>query len=160
MRLRTLVCFLLFTLCLPAEQQFDGTWKMDDKKSPSGKFAPGNLEQQIKVNGSEVVVKSKYDEPKTGMYPLMWIGIMTQDLKLSADGSEVINHIGPFLHKSKTTIDGNKMTTDFNATIENGFVNGQWIRTLSPDGKEMTLQILAKASDGRNADLTLTFKKK
>jgi hypothetical protein len=52
------------------------------------------------------------------------------------------------------------MVTDWRATMENGNVQGQWIRTVSSDGREMTLQIVSKASDGRSMDQTLVFKRK
>jgi hypothetical protein len=64
------------------------------------------------------------------------------------------------MHVSKTQVDGNKMTTDWKATLENGNVEGKWIRTVSPDGKEMDLQIIAKSSDGRNMDQTLIFRRR
>jgi hypothetical protein len=52
------------------------------------------------------------------------------------------------------------MITDWTATNEKGRVgDGQWIRTVSPDGKEMTLQIVSKASVGRNLDQTLIMKR-
>lgn len=153
-------CLILFSFTAFANPAFQGKWKLDSNKSTSAQYAPGNLEQEIKMDGAKLTIKSNFDQPKNGVYPLLWVGVMTQELQLAADGSEVINHIGPFLHKSKTTIDGNKMNTDYTATVENGSVEGQWIRTLSADGKEMTLQILAKASDGRRADLNLLFKKK
>ena len=97
---------------------------------------------------------------KDAVYPLLWVGIMTYELPLSTDGSEKQNQIGPFMHVSKTTLNGSTMTTDWRATIENGNVEGKWIRRLSPDGKHMDLQIIAKASDGRNMDQTLVFKRK
>lgn len=107
-----------------------------------------------------MVIKSKYQEPKNAIYPLLWVGIMTYELELTTDGSEKVTQIGPFAHNSKTRINGNKMVTDFVATNGTGKVDGQWIRTLSPDGKEMTLQVLSRASDGRKLDQTLVFKRK
>jgi hypothetical protein len=85
---------------------------------------------------------------------------MTYELELTTDGTEKLTQIGPFAHNSRTKIEGNKMITDFVASNDTGKVDGQWIRTLSPDGKEMTLQILTTASDGRKLDQTLVFKRK
>ena len=141
-----------------AQQSFNGKWVMDKKRSSQA--APDDFQQEIKQDGSKITIKSKYREPKSAMYPLLWVGVMTYDLELSGDGSDKTNHIGPFTHTSKTKVEGNKMTTDFTAKIENGSVNGQWIRTLSPDGKEMTMQIRSEASDGRKLDQTLVFKRK
>lgn len=138
---------------------FEGKWKVDKSKTKvTG--APEDLETEIKPDGdSGVIIKSKYREPKNAIYPLMWVGIMTYELPLSI-GSEKTNQIGPFMHVSRTTVDGNRMVTDWKATIEKGEVDGQWIRTVSPDGKEMTLQIISKASDGRHMDQTLVLKKR
>jgi hypothetical protein len=139
---------------------FQGKWKLDKSKTQAV-GAPEDLEYEIKADGSNgFVIKSKYREPKNAIYPLMWVGIMTYELPLSLDGSEKTNHIGPFTHVSKSTVEGNKLVTDWRATMENGHVEGQWVRTVSPDGKEMTLQIISKASDGRNMDQTLVMKRR
>lgn len=141
------------------EQAFEGKWIMD-KKSPSATTAPGHLIEEIKLDGNTLVIKSKYDQPKDGVYPLAWLGVMTEKLELGTDGNEVVNQIGPFRHVSKTTIDGNTITTTWNATNDPGTVDGQWVRTVSDDGRIMTLKIQGKASDGRTIDETLLFNRK
>lgn len=156
--------FLATAIALPAAaaglEPFEGKWRLDKKKTQAV-GAPAELETEIKANGGDgLLVKSKYAEPKNAMYPLMWVGIMAAEVPLSTDGSEKVNQIGPFTHVSKTSIDGNRMTTDWRANMENGHVEGQWIRTVSADGREMTLQIISKASDGRNMDQTLVFKRR
>lgn len=138
---------------------FTGKWELDKKRTEAA-GAPEDLKLEIDQKGDSVIIKSKYREPKSAIYPLLWVGIMTYELELSTDGSEKINHIGPFTHVSKTAVEGSKMTTDFTATIENGSVTGQWIRTVSPDGNEMTCEIHTKSSDGRTLNQTLFFKKK
>lgn len=153
-------CFVFGCLSAAAQPSFNGKWEIDKKKSPGAAYAPVDLEQEIKHEDGKISVKSKYKEPKSNMYPLLWVGIMTYDLQLSADGTEKSNQIGPFTHVSKTSVTGNKMVTDFTANIENGKVAGQWIRTLSGDGKEMTLKVLTESSDGRKMDQTLVFKRK
>lgn len=143
-----------------AVSAFQGKWKLDKSKTQST-GAPDDLECEIKADGaSGFVIKSKYREPKSAVYPLMWLGIMTYELPLSADGSEKTNQIGPFRHVSKSKVEGNRLVTDWKATIENSSVEGQWIRTLSADGKEMTLQVISKASDGRNMDQTLVMRRR
>jgi hypothetical protein len=126
----------------PASSGFDGKWELDKKaQQPTG--GPEDLQIELKQDG-----------------PKLWVGIMTYELELTTDGTEKVNQIGPFAHNSRTTIDGNKMTTDFTASNEGGKVEGQWIRTLSEDRKQMTMQVLATASDGRKLDQTLVFKRK
>lgn len=143
----------------PGGNPFVGKWQLDKSKTKA-QGAPEDLQFEIKPDGDHgYVIKSKYREPKTAMYPLLWVGIMTYELPLTTDGTEKQNQIGPFMHVSKTQVDGNKMTTDWKATIENGNVEGKWIRTVSPDGREMNLEIIAKSSDGRNMDQTLVFKR-
>jgi hypothetical protein len=136
---------------------FAGKWQLDKKKTQAT-GAPDDLQLEMKQDGDGWIIKSKYREPKTAMYPLLWVGIMTYELPLKP--TETTTQIGPFTHVSKTTVDGNKMTTDWKAAMEKGGVEGQWIRTLSNDGREMTRQIISKASDGRNMDQTLVFKRK
>jgi hypothetical protein len=139
---------------------FIGKWELDKNKTQAT-GAPEDFSFEIKQNGnSGIIVASKYREPRNSVYPLMWVGIMTYELPLSTDGSLKTNQIGPFAHVSKTTVNGNKMVTDWQASMDKGGVQGQWIRTVSPDGREMTLQVISKASDGRNMDQTLFFKRK
>ena len=161
------LCMLAITLGANAAaktdtpaQNFQGKWQLDKKKTAESVAAPGNLMQEIKPKDGKLLIKSQYDQPKNGMYPLVWLGIMVEQFTLNPDGSETVNDIGPFRHVSKTTLEGNKMTTTWNATIENGTIDGQWIRTLSSDGKEMTMQVVSKASDGRNFDSTVVFHRK
>jgi hypothetical protein len=85
---------------------------------------------------------------------------MTYELELPTDGSEKVNHIGPFTHVSKTTVEGNRCVTDFTAQMEGGNVTGQWVREIAEGGKEMTWRVNTKASDGRTLDQTMVFRRK
>ncbi len=145
--------------CLSIAGAYAGKWEVDKKKTQAT-GAPEDLKVEIKEDGSKLKIYSRYQEPKSAMYPLLWVGIMTYDLELATDGNEKTNHIGPFTHVSKTTVEGNKMVTDFTAARETGDVTGQWIRTVSSDGREMTWEIKTKASDGRELNQTLVFKKR
>jgi hypothetical protein len=161
-RRRFLVPLLALTLApalFGASTGFDGKWVLDKKKTHAT-GAPEDLQIEMKQDGPKLVIKSKYQEPKNAIYPLLWVGIMTYELELTTDGTEKVNQIGPFAHNSRTRVDGNKMTTEFIASNNTGKVEGQWIRTLSPDGNEMTMQILTNASDGRKLDETLVFRRK
>ncbi|MBC7928762.1 MAG: hypothetical protein H7039_24215 [Bryobacteraceae bacterium] len=155
-----LTASLAFAASATVADPFVGKWQLDKKKTQA-KGAPEELQFEIKPKGdNSVIIKSKYSEPKSNMYPLLWVGVMTYELPLSIDGSEKQNQIGPFVHVSKTQIEGKIMTTDWTATLEESNVQGKWIRTVSDDGKEMNLEIIAKASDGRNMDQTLVFRKR
>lgn len=164
LRRRSILSLLTLSLAVSpaafgADTGFEGKWELDKKKTKAT-GAPVNLEMEIEQDGPKVLIKSKYQEPKSAVYPLLWVGIMTYELELTTDGSEKVTQVGPFAHNSKTRIEGNKMTTEFVASNGEGKVDGQWIRTLSPDGKEMTVQVLTEASDGRKLDQTLVFKRK
>jgi hypothetical protein len=153
-------CSALFAAETGLLSPFLGKWELDKTKSQvTG--APEDLRLEIKKDGNKgVVINSRYREPKSAIYPLLWVGIMTYELPLSTDGSEKTNHIGPFTHVSKTSVEGKTMQTDFTAALDKGNVTGRWVRTVSDDGREMTLHIQSKASDGRNLDQKLVFKRK
>src|SRR5713101_6583 len=89
----------MFLLCatglLRAEDppaRFDGKWVLE-KSSPSFKVAPGELVQQIKQEGNKMVIRSTYQQPKDGVYPIFWLGIMTEQLELASDGSEQLTNV-------------------------------------------------------------------
>ena len=158
---------LLASVCLVAlvaakdKTGIEGKWELDKSKTGSAiEGGPLDLETEIKQKGNSIVVASKYKEPANGVYPIAWIGIMAYEMKFNSDGSDTVTGLGPFQHKSKTTMNGSTMTTDWVAQTEVGNSTGQWVRTVSPDGKEMTLQIKSKISDGRTVDKTLYFKRK
>jgi hypothetical protein len=154
-----MTCAALLAAANGSLAPFEGKWKVNDKKTHAT-GVPDDFECQIKPDGDGIKVISKFREPQNMVYPLMWVGIMTSELPLSVDGSEKKTQIGPFAHVSRTTVEGNRMVTDWKAEGENGGAEGQWIRTVSPDGKEMTLQIISKASDGRTMDQTIVFQKR
>jgi hypothetical protein len=133
---------------------FEGKWVLDGS-SPRPANGPENLVQQIKIKGSDIEIESGWREPAGGVAPLTLLGIMTSKLKLTSDGQQANNQIGPFQQASRTTVNGNKMITDWTAQMEKSRVEGQWIRTLSDDGRRMTLHI--KNSSG---ETTLHFLRK
>jgi hypothetical protein len=160
MRRYTALFFALSLVAFASESTFEGKWKLDKKATSTGD-GPEIREVEIEREGGEIVIKSKYVEPKHGVYPLPWLGIMAYELRLNSDGSDTVNILGPYKHQSKTTIDGNKLVTEFVAANEAGeAVKGQWVRTVSADGKQMTCQIRTETKDGRTLDQTLVFRRK
>ncbi|MEJ7606305.1 MAG: hypothetical protein WKF37_08555 [Bryobacteraceae bacterium] len=93
--------FLLTSASAADVSPFLGKWEID-KKKPEAVGAPEDLKLDIKREDDGVVIRSKYREPKSSMYPLLWVGIMTYEMPLSVDGNEKTNHIGPFTHVAKT----------------------------------------------------------
>jgi hypothetical protein len=141
------------------DQGFSGKWNMD-KKASHGSDPIDDLHQDIKQSGTDLYIQSRFAEPKNGIAPLVYLGIMTTTLKLSTNGEEVTNQIGPFVQTTKTTLDGNKLTTDWHAVVNGDPVEGKWVRTLSEDGKTMTLEITESSTHGQKGDATITFKRK
>jgi hypothetical protein len=164
-RISILTCTaLLAFLVLPigakdSRQGFDGKWVLDNHGSKAPEV-PDDLKEQIHQKGSEVTIQSQFKEPANGIAPLLMLGIMTSSLRLTTDGQEVQNQIGPFAMTSKTTLEGNKMETEWNAVVNGDPVQGHWTRTLSDDGKRMTLHVKESSTKGQGGETTLQFIRK
>jgi hypothetical protein len=141
---------------------FDGKWVLDKKAGNTATVPPpDDLRQNIKAGGGNISIDSTFKEPNNAITPLLYLGIMVTNMKLNADGSETVNQVGPFMQTSKTTIDGNKMDTEWIAKHTSGeVVNGHWTRTVSDDGKHMTLEIKESSTQGQSGTATLNFVKK
>ncbi|MEO8129454.1 MAG: hypothetical protein ABI822_20305 [Bryobacteraceae bacterium] len=159
---------VVFAVAGTPSQGIEGKWVLDKKKSGDIPQAPQDLVQQIKMDGNSMIIKSKFAQPKNGIYPILWVGLMSEELRLNTDGTEAAKSIGPFEFRAKTDQNGSAWVTNFTANMENGMapgqeagsVEGQWLRTISEDGRGMTLQIKTKCSDGRSLDKTLYFNRK
>ena len=137
------LCATIFSgFALAKDSGFKGKWVLDKGSSTATEEIPDNLMQEIKPDGSDLTIITTWREPKSGIAPIALLGIMTTKLQLTANGQEQTNYIGPFKQVSKTTQNGNQMVTDWTAVDENGkTVSGHWTRTLSPDGRQMTLEV-------------------
>jgi len=157
---RLIVCLVFSALLAAGRDQsgFEGKWILD-RDSTGDETVPVNLVQKLKKTGRGFEVDSTFAEPTTGTVPLLYVGIMTNMLTLSTDGSEQQNQIGPFQQACKTTVDGNTMTTEWTAVIKGDQVNGKWIRTLDADGKIMMLEI-QETSKGEDHKAMLKFRRK
>jgi hypothetical protein len=139
-----------------------GKWVLDRGKSTSaGQDAlPELLVQNIKMKGDDVKIQSSWQEPKSGITPMVFLGIMSSDLALRCDGKDKTNAFGPYYQVSKSTLEGTTLTTDW-WTVKDGVqINGKWIRTMGDDGKSHTLSIKETLSDGSAHEALLAFKRK
>ncbi len=139
-----------------------GKWVLDrGKSSATGQDAlPEELVQTIKLKGGDVKIQSTWQEPKSGVTPMVFLGIMSSDLGLRSDGKDKTNAFGPYHQVSKTTLEGTTLTTDW-WTVKDGVqINGKWIRTLGDDGRTHTLSIKERLSDGSAHEALLAFKRK
>lgn len=142
------------------DKNFSGKWVLD-KHSTAPSNAPQKLETQIKQDGSGVItIESRFLEPSNGTVPLLYLGIMATKVKLSTDGQEQQNTIGPFQMASKSTMDGDQLKTDWTATVKDDSVQGHWIQRLSDDGKHMTWEITESSTHGQQGQATLNFVRK
>ena len=158
--LTSLVLSTVLVIAIQAKDEgFNGRWVLD-KGSPRPGDAPNNFETRIKLDGSGVTFESRFKEPENGVVPLLYLGLMTNRLRLGTDGQEQQNSIGPFQMASKTTVDGNKMQTDWIAVVKDDQVQGHWTQQLSGDGKHMTWEIRESSSQGQHAEVTLYFVRK
>jgi hypothetical protein len=161
--LTTLMTFVLAAAAtVGSSNGFDGKWVLDKKAANTATVPPpDDLRQNIKASGGNISIDTTFKEPNNAITPLLYLGIMVTNLKLNADGSETVNQVGPFMQTSKTTVDGNKMDTEWIAKHTSGeVVNGHWTRTVSDDGKRITLEIKESSTQGQSGSATLNFVKK
>lgn len=133
---------------------FEGRWVLDGRPEPP---VPENLTQKIDVNGPEVKIESTWREPKNGITPLCMVGIMVTQISLKP--GESTTQVGPFPLTSKTTVEGNQMTTQWATEHQGKQIHGKWVRTVSPDGKSMTM-LVKEDSTGKDVERTLKFRRR
>ncbi len=138
---------------------YSGKWVLDKRAARPGD-APNALETKIKQDNTGLTIESSFKEPDNGVVPLLYLGVMTNKLRLATDGQEQQTQIGPFMAVFKTTMDGNKLLTDWKAQVNGDPIEGHWIHTLSEDGKHMTLNITESSTHGQHAEATLNFVRK
>lgn len=141
------------------DEGFSGKWVLD-KSAQHVANAPVNLQTKIKQDGQGIIFESTFREPENGVVPLLYLGVMTNKLRLSLDGQPQQNQIGPFQMASKTSLNGNQMDTDWTAEVKGDQVQGHWTHKLSDDGKHLTLEIKETVGQGPDAQATLTFVRK
>jgi len=161
MSLFTIAFIAVFALASAKENvdSFSGKWVLD-KHSPRPGDAPNSLETKIKQDGSGVTIESTFKEPDNGVVPLLYLGVMSEKVRLSTNGQEQRQQIGPFMATFKSTMDGNKLTTEWAALLKGDQVQGRWVHTLSDDGRHMTLEIQESSTHGQHAEATLQFVRK
>jgi hypothetical protein len=161
---RVHTCCLACVLCVAGWAKtsgFDGKWELQKDQSTATASIPDGLQEQIKQRGSEMVIQSRWHEPPNGITPLLLLGVMVSEVKLNTDGSQTTSQIGPFAAATTTKQDGdNTLKTEWQATVNGQSVTGHWVRTLSSDGKNMTLDIQQQSGDGKTGTAKLVFKRK
>lgn len=155
------ICLTAGLMIAKPKTGFDGKWVVDSKACQATPPPPDRLTQVIHIHGDDVGVTSTWRESDSGMSPLLYLGLMVSELHLSTDGTPSKVTFGPYTQAARTTLDGSRMTTEWTAnSAGSGAAHGEWIRTVSPDGKLMTLKISQTASDGERRVATLVFHRK
>lgn len=143
------------------ESRFKGKWVLDRGASTATFDIPENLTQEIKPKGSDLNIITTWREPQNGIAPLGLLGVMTTQYQIGLNGQETTNYVGPFKVVSKTTENGNQLVTDWTAADQNGkTVTGHWTRSVSDDGRQMTLEIQEQENGGPSNNAKLVFRKK
>jgi hypothetical protein len=140
-----------------ARPDLSGEWRL---ASAVGTSPPDGLVMQANQSSTTFRVNSYWREPENGQYGLTLTGLLTPELTFSLDGHEDLNQAGPLVIHSKTRWNEARLVTAW-STSEFLTVSfeGQWVRSVSADGPELTLEIHAKSSQGRYSDAVLKFRK-
>jgi hypothetical protein len=135
-----------------------GEWEL---VSAVGTTPPDEFVMKTDQSATTFRVHSRWKEPANGEYGLMLVGLLTPELTFSIGGGEDLNQSGPFVIHSKTQWRDARLITKWNTSELLGVsFEGEWVRSVSADGRESTLEIHAKSSQGRRADAVLLFRKK
>jgi hypothetical protein len=149
------VTFALVAAAAPPD--FNGAWRL---LGSSGAIAPEGLIVTIRQTASSIDFHSQWEEPKSGQYGLTLLGIITPDFRIAAAAQEDLNQVGPFVFRSRSRWEGNRLITAWNTSDFNSqSFHGTWTRYLSADGRQMTLEIAAVSSPGKASRATLLFKR-
>jgi hypothetical protein len=154
------VGLLIATLAFAKDEGFEGKWMIDKGASTATCDIPDALTQRIKKKGDGYEIETVWKEPRNGIAPLVLLGVMTTNFKLGGPGKDTVNQVGPFMQNTRTTYSADQLITEWTAHVEGKPVNGKWTRTLSPDGRTMTLEIQESSADGNSGNAKLVFTRK
>ena len=142
----------------PVPADLSGEWEL---ASAEGTTPPDGFVMQVNQSATTLRVNSHWKEPGNGQYPLTLVGLLAPVLTLSTDGREDLNQAGPFVIHSRTRWNDGRLITTWSTSEFSGMsFEGQWVRSLSADGRESTLEVHASSSKGEHADAALKFRKK
>ena len=135
-----------------------GEWEL---VSAVGMTPPDEFVMKTDQSATTFRVHSRWKEPWNGEYGLMLVGLLTPELTFAIGGGEDLNQSSPFVIHSKTQWRDARLLTTWNTSELFGVsFEGEWVRSVSADGGESTLEIHAKSSQGRRADAVLLFRRK
>ena len=142
----------------PTPPDLSGEWEL---VSAVGTTPPDDFVMKTDQSATTFRVHSGWKEPGNGQYGLMLVGLLTPELTFSIGGGEDLNQSGPFVIHSKTHWrDAHLITTWNTSEFLGASFEGEWVHSVSAGGRESTLEIHAKSSQGQRADALLLFRKK
>jgi hypothetical protein len=123
-----------------------------------GAEPPDGLVMHVNQSSMALLITEEHQDGQTG---LTLLGLTAPELILRTDGREDLNQAGPFVLHARTLWSGARLVTNWNTSEFLGVsFRGQWVRFLSADGREMTIEIHADSSTGERSDAVLKFKKR
>src|SRR5437016_1742419 len=135
-----------------AVPDFSGDWRV---VSATGTTPPEEFSMQVTQSSTSLHVTAHWTEPANGQYGLTLLGLTTPEVTLSTDGREDLNQAGPFVFHARTLWSGALLVTNWTTSEFSGAsFQGEWVRSLSADGHEMTIEIRANSSKGRSEEHT------
>jgi hypothetical protein len=154
------ICFLAVVLWKGRAQQaggpdFSGEWRV---VSATGATPPDGFVMRVHQSSMTLRITHEHQDGQTG---LTLLGLTAPQVILSTDGREDLNQDGPFVIHSKTVWNGARLVTNWHSSEFLGTsFHGQWVRFLSADGREMTIEIHADSSKGQHSDAVLKFQRR
>src|SRR5260370_19738309 len=142
-----------------AVPDFSGDWRV---VSATGTTPPEEFTMQVTQSSTSLRVTAHWTEPANGEYGLTLLGLTTPEVILSTDGHEDLNQAGPFVLHTRTLWSGAaRLVTNWSTSEFLGAsFQGQWVRSLSPDGHEMTIEIHANSSKGQHSEAVLKLQRR
>jgi hypothetical protein len=142
----------------PAQPDLSGEWEL---VSAVGTTPPDGFVMQVNQSSTTLRVRDHWNQPANDQYGLTLVGLLAPELTFSIDGREDLNQAGPFVIHSHTRRNGTRMVTTWSTSELMGMsFKGQWVRSVSADGRESTLEVHADSSQRQHSDATLKFRKK
>ena len=154
------ICLLVGVLWKGRAQQvggadFSGEWRVVSARETT---PPDRFVMRIEQSSMALRITEEHQDGQTG---LTLLGLTAPDVVLSTDGREDLNQDGPFVIHSKTVWSGARLVTNWSTSEFLGTsFQGQWVRFLSADGREMTIEIHADSSKGQHSDAVLKFQRR
>ena len=93
-----------------AQSNVSGEWEVE---SVQGASLPEDFVQHVRQSGAETVFKATWKGAQNGPFGLTLIGLITPELRITTDGAENTNAMGPFTHRSHSGWQNERLVTEW-----------------------------------------------